>query len=494
MSTFEAKNDNLTIVFAYRNRDLQRVTRCLRSLAAQTRRDFKVHFIDYGSHRSLSQSVKVLVERFPFCRYIYTDTRGWLWNKSKALNIGIRLADSDYVLNSDVDLIFAPNFVETILNMQDGASVISCAPYYVPKTFTDWDNIADYTEAFNRKTMYIGTCQCYPRSIIQELGGFDERLNFAINEDRDLQLRLKARGLRERWANDQTATFHQWHPQPVERFAHSYIELWHKPYFKKMKSQLIRNEAGWGNITDEGRRPLFDLFPLAETEVPLDWQTALKELAKVVLAQNLGENWLITSYPEGTCCSEAKRIGYEHAVISASWKDHFLSSAEEIENGVERLFQSALAKLGRVSSGSPGVIVIDLAPFLRMTNRLLRQLLEMITPGGFLVIANLDDSDLPVTAQCLGLVLTPCLIRARWYLRQHISAKVHQRINQTTAFFDNNLRDSLYLAIMDVSGILDLRLDLPIAGATAVFMKAQPVSSYTDPGLTIRASYMVKNG
>jgi hypothetical protein len=468
-------SDKLAIVIGYRNRDLKRVERCLHSLARQTRNDFRVYFVDYGSHLSFARSVQSLVEQFPFCRYIYTHTRGWPWNRAKALNIGIQLAETDYVLTTDIDIIFAPNFVETLLKAQDGVSVIYCAARWLPKTFTDWERIDDYAEDFpKRKRRPTGLCQCVPLSVMHALGGFDEQFEYWGAEDRDLHLRLMAWGLRERWVDDQTTLFHQWHPIDRGGAPRRYRDRWRNPYMERVSTQLIRNKSGWGAIMRREQRPLFDLLPEAETQDMVDWPTLLTRLAQVAPMGDLATRWLITDRPKGSGWLAAAQAGYRRAVIAAPWMSYIIRRGEEIEHRVEPLFVQALETLHGTSSASPGLIVLDLATLLRISRNLFVHLLETLTPGGMLVIGSLHEPRLPTGMRCLSALLSPPLkglYELLWRVpkARRLCELVLTALQATPR--SHNLRDSIYLARVGVTGILDFTLDFPAAGSTAIFVK-----------------------
>mgnify|MGYP000592446892 CR=1 FL=1 len=99
----------ISIVYAFRNRDSNRVKASLFSLSEQSQQNFEVLFLDYGSEESYSLSVKEVVEQFPFTSYHYIAHQGLLWNKSKALNYGIKQAKGEYVFIADVDIVFHPD-------------------------------------------------------------------------------------------------------------------------------------------------------------------------------------------------------------------------------------------------------------------------------------------------------------------------------------------------------------------------------------------------
>jgi glycosyltransferase involved in cell wall biosynthesis len=512
---------SLTIILAYRDRKLISVERCLRSLASQTRNDFVVHFVDYGSKSSISQSVRGLVEQFPFCRYIYTDTRGWPWNKSRALNIGIRLAETPYVMNTDIDIIFRSDFIHTLLDIQDGKSAVYCAPHVLPENFDDWENIAHESKPLPMQPGMIGTCQCYPISVIKELQGFDEQFEYWGLEDNDLRDRLDEWGLIERWADNRTAIFHQWHPPAIRRTP-SYQQRLLMPYYKEVRGRLIRNGPDWGAITSQEQRPLFNLFPLAANEKDVSWHTLLNDLALNISTRNLGSKWLITDRSIAQNLSVFVQGGYQTAYIGTLSEYSWLYSFDQIEYRVDDLFSSAISNLNNKESGSPGVIVIDVSTYLRFSKTLFRNLLDLLTPGGFLVIANLSEPKLPIRMLQLGRILTPYLNRIRrslskasprtlrlvetfaprvvpatvnfrnqsspikppgvsihfkpalekmYPLIRQVRTKTRQRCTDMLTFFDNNLRDSLNLVYAGVDSILDFTLDFPASGATAIFLK-----------------------
>lgn len=469
-------HEKLTIIMAYRDRDLKRLARSLNSLTTQTRRDFKLYFVDYGSKNRNAQSAQRLLQQFHFCRYIYSHTCGWVWNKPRALNIGIKLADTDYILSTDIDIIFSPNFVETLLATQDGASTIYCAPIWLPKHFKDWEHVTEYASKYPKKRRALGTCQCYPRSAIETIKGFDEQLEYYGLEDNDLGIRLRRLGLRDIWIDTQTAIFHQWHESSgLPLSSRSYYARINSPYVKQMSDQPVRNTSDYGEITCRNNRPLLDLLPELEEKRNVAWTTLLSRLAAVAATSNLGPKWLIKDRTVNSEMTPALKSQYQCAVIHTSWKNYFLQSAARIEHHVENLMARALTDLKKTCASSPGVIVIDVPVFFRISCNLFRKILGMLAPGGYLVIANLGKPDLPIVQRLTGKILTPFLIRIAWYLRRRISHKTRQHCYQMITFFDNNLYDSLAMARIGTTEILDYTTDFSLKGATAVFMKSNRV-------------------
>ncbi len=249
----------LTIIFGYRNREPERVDRCLASLAAQTRKDFVVLFVDYGSWPQQAAAAKAVVEKYPFARYIYTDTRGWPWNRSHALNIGIRMARTSTVLTTDVDIVFSKGFLGALLGEQDGQSIVHCAPVLMPKGMSDYTQLTSaQIIAHSTARTHRGTCQCFPLPAIVQVRGFDEYYRVWGREDEDLAQRLIHFGLADRWINGKVTIYHVWHPVDAKR--HSGIEWalnWARmaEHYEINKLNLIRNSDKWGRyISSEDRQ------------------------------------------------------------------------------------------------------------------------------------------------------------------------------------------------------------------------------------------------
>lgn len=469
-------SDKLTIVIGYRNRDVGRVERCLRSLAGQTRDEFNVHFVDYGSHLSLARRVQSLVGTFAFCRYIYSDTRGWPWSRAKALNIGIRLTETEYVLTTDADIIFATNFVETVLNVQDGSSAIYCAPRWLPSTFANWQHVYDFKYAFPKGDRnQLGGCQCVPTATMLKLGGFDEFFEYWGLEDHDVHDRLIMSGLQERWVDDRTTMFHQWHAATRGGVPRSYLRRWIDPYRQAHRFRLRRNEEGWGRITRTTDRPLFASIPEATSEEPVSWPGLLQCLGAAVRSENTAPRWFITDRSDDQQYSGALQAGYRCAVASVPRTASVVLGDAKMERETEQAVTSALRSIRGVSNLKASVIVVSLAPFLRVSLHLFEGLLDTTISGGIVAFTNLGDTVPPADRLLLYSVLsTPlrwaCRLPARATLRlKQQSFQMLETLEAVT--FCNNLRDSIYLARVNTAGILDFTLDFPSANTTAVFMK-----------------------
>lgn len=255
----------IDLIFGYRNREPLRVQRCLDSLARQTDTRFSVLLVDYGSDASCAQQVEALCGRYPFCRYVFSHTRGRLWNRSHALNTGIRLSEADYVVTTDIDLVYPPNFVALLHEHLAPGRELHANAYALPEKFADWNKLHQQQLSLPARDMTaLGLVQGLPRYAHQEVGGFDEHFSIWGEEDRDLRARMQRTGISEWWLSlAQCPIYHQWHPSAGKR-TRALPLGWRRfmgNYFTRMSAQqpLQRNPQGWGRLLLSDDRPAYQL-------------------------------------------------------------------------------------------------------------------------------------------------------------------------------------------------------------------------------------------
>jgi len=220
----QMKKPLIAIVISIRNtklynRELKRLKDILKSLNNQTisYKYIEVIISDIDSDVYYQKKHKTICNQFG-AKYIYTKT-GKPWNISRARNIGIRHAKAAYIMTTDVDCIFSIDFIQTTLRNMDKKTIIHCRVWELPENYVG--NLGDFTEmkkaSILRDRGGYGTCQVFPKKWAYEVGGFDEKYVTWGAEDKDFFIRAKNDGLKIMWIENETAYFHQWHPQ-INRF------------------------------------------------------------------------------------------------------------------------------------------------------------------------------------------------------------------------------------------------------------------------------------
>lgn len=202
----------ITILYPYRNRELTRIKRSLDSLVDQSRKNFKVIFIDYGSKPEISVDVKKMVIEYSFLSYYYLHTENQPWNKAKALNFAIKEVDTDYCFVADIDIIFHNEFIEKSIGMLDATKSI-----YFQVGYLTQEESEKNTNFENYNIASFSTAEATGMSLflvdnLKAIKGYDEFFHFWGAEDTDVHNRLENAGYETLYYDKELLLLHQWHP------------------------------------------------------------------------------------------------------------------------------------------------------------------------------------------------------------------------------------------------------------------------------------------
>ncbi|MCF8069579.1 MAG: glycosyltransferase family 2 protein [Desulfobacterales bacterium] len=245
--------NKLTIVFGYKDRGIHRIKRCFESLKAQTLNDFNVVLIDYGSDEYYSAKIQALCSQYPFINYRFNNTRGMPWNRSHALNSGIKIATGKYILLGDIDLIYSSNFITSFYKKLNSDIQFYKPVYWLPEFFEDWSNLNQHLTTFPHSGFSgKGGVHIIKKDILLKIKGFDEFYCFWGVEDRDLNARTEALGIKTEWLSLEDApVYHQWHPFVSNTRKDFFPDKWWDDmniYYALNINNVKRNASGWGYI------------------------------------------------------------------------------------------------------------------------------------------------------------------------------------------------------------------------------------------------------
>lgn len=292
----------LSFIVGFRNLDIKRVVISLDSLKHQSCQQFQMIFLDYGSLKSISSSIQAVLADYPFCKYYYSDTRGWIWNRSAALNTGARLVSTKYLFFTDIDIVYDRYFVEeTLEQMREDIFLISDTRR-VPQFFFDWSNIVKNGYDPNSfKSMKGRGVACFSKKHFDEIGGFDESYVYWGSEDNDLAKRMVGYGIREK-ISDKLRSYHQWHPRTSTDIPYSLLFHNTSHYYRQISENRIfsNRNVNWGKLIRPEDRPIYEFVDpdekmLLSSEKVLihdvysltglqKWVTELEDLENVVLS------------------------------------------------------------------------------------------------------------------------------------------------------------------------------------------------------------------
>jgi glycosyltransferase involved in cell wall biosynthesis len=251
----------ITILYTYRNRDLQRIKRTLHSLSNQSLQNFKVLFVDYGSQKKRAYEVEQLIKQYAFARYEYLFTELQPWNKAKALNYAIKNIDTDYCFTADVDMIFHPKFTSVLEDKLHSEKIIYFQVGFLSEEESVKKNdFEEYKINFMSNEEATGM-SLFPSAALHLINGYDEFFHFWGSEDTDIQNRLKNLGFEIEFYNDEVLLLHQWHKNfrrretktlNIELQLSRTVEMNHLHLQTNLTNKITQvNSAGWGRIISE---------------------------------------------------------------------------------------------------------------------------------------------------------------------------------------------------------------------------------------------------
>lgn len=249
------KKPAISIIIPLKNtkeyhRETKRLKQCLDSLKNQTIPYSQIDVVvaDIDSDPYYKAIHKKICNEFK-ARHVYSKTDD-IWNISRARNIGIRSARADYVMTTDVDCIFAPNFIETILRYTAKDKIVHCRISDLPEDYKDKSGDLFWMNKVStlRPVHGYGGCQVFPRKWVFKINGFDEAYKGWGADDTDFFHRATQDGLESIWIEKETSFFHQWHPmdnrfEDREQVNENRLRL---KLTEMGKLPIVRNDSGWG--------------------------------------------------------------------------------------------------------------------------------------------------------------------------------------------------------------------------------------------------------
>ena len=256
--------EKITIIYAHRDKDYERIKLSFDSLQKQTSKKFEVVFVDYGSSEPLVEDLKNLMEEYDFVSPFFLPLAQLLWNKSKALNYGVMQSKASYVFIADVDLIFHSKAIERLDHLKKLESFFLFNMGYLDqKTSSNLKKLQNFDDLKASRVGETNGMVLAPRVAFLKVNGFDEFFHFYGAEDVDLFSRFEIAGYKEE-KTEGLFFFHNWH----RSFQGSENEIVTKNpriknimrinqehYFRNLERKILKPERqnGMGRILEPGR-------------------------------------------------------------------------------------------------------------------------------------------------------------------------------------------------------------------------------------------------
>lgn len=177
---------NVTVVICVRDVE-KHIDECMRSLLDQSFRDFEIVIVDDGCKDNTSK----LVEKFDDKRILYFRNEKNL-GIAESRNIGVKISKGEYIFFTDGDCTVSKDWIEEgIKYLKDPKCVgVEGKIHYVSEKYKP--SFSDHVCQNKYGGQFMTGNIAYKKSVIETVGGFDERYSYF--EDRDLALRIMKYG------------------------------------------------------------------------------------------------------------------------------------------------------------------------------------------------------------------------------------------------------------------------------------------------------------
>jgi hypothetical protein len=249
---------SLTLIYPYRDREIERIKISLDSLTSQTNTNFKVFFVDYGSTISHSQEVQELLQEYSFVNYQYSYHLYQPWSRAKAVNIGLKLVETESVFVADIDMIFREDFIEKLYELRHPKKSIYFKVGFLSEEESRKSKLFEDYKIKHFTGIGAQGLSIFPTQAIKKIRGFDEFLHFWGAEDADIHNRLLNAGYEVDFFEKETLMLHRWHPtyrkleekNLSQNLQISNITTLNQEHLasNKRNNLIIVNDENWGKL------------------------------------------------------------------------------------------------------------------------------------------------------------------------------------------------------------------------------------------------------
>ncbi|MBD3253180.1 glycosyltransferase [Candidatus Pacearchaeota archaeon] len=257
------KKEDVSCIVVWKDIGIERLKKCLISLKNQDYPFFEVILVDYGSKKENFVKLKNFLKKNKISYIRVKNVK--FWNRSHALNIGIKRSRSKYILVSDIDMIFEKNYIsECVREMKKNiyqilyTDMIDCSKGVIkkntdvlkeyPKIKEKCNRLSDF---YNNLEYRFGISICFSLSyFFKIIRGYDENYKLYAAEDDDIIKRFELMNLDIKNIKNKTSHIHQWHPklQGVKKMKSLNSSIKKNRIYLKQNNSVIRNSNRWGEF------------------------------------------------------------------------------------------------------------------------------------------------------------------------------------------------------------------------------------------------------
>ncbi len=231
---------DVTIILPLRDRPIETIQNCLNSLSRQNPLP-KAIVVDMGSEEELTAWLR---ENIPSeqVRLIEVINKEEKFCIGRAINIGIKTADTKYVAASNIDCVFSDEFMAKVIPFLKERLFITCR-----LTDLDKEGKPRIDPKRHQSKYALGGFILTSKEWAMKVHGMDEYYKVWGFDDMDYYYRAMWDGLNRIELSSLATLYHQWH-EPININAIKGDVERNRAWFIKNKNVVIRNKEAWGEI------------------------------------------------------------------------------------------------------------------------------------------------------------------------------------------------------------------------------------------------------
>lgn len=231
---------DLTIILPLRDKERRLIKNCLDSLARQDPLP-KVIIVDMGSKKELISWIKEYIspQQVTLIEAININKK---FNLARACNIGLKNTKTTYVAFSNIDCIYAEDFMKMLVPFLKDRIIVTCI-----LTDLNKDGELDKTSKIHRSKYAVGQFLFTSTEWAMKAHGMDEYYEGWSFEDIDYLQRAQRDGLCRIELSRYTKLYHQWHDRPSNKELKEDIER-NRKWFLGHRGIVVRNLDSWGEL------------------------------------------------------------------------------------------------------------------------------------------------------------------------------------------------------------------------------------------------------
>lgn len=241
--------DKVTVIISIRNRDAVRIKNQVNSIRGNGE-DPSFHVVDYGSEPEYMASYEETCKKLGL-QYTHIYAEGLPWNKCRALNYGINVAETEYVVTSDVDMIYEGKCLTWCLSHYNDDEFYQIETFWLPKN-------GDKSKKTHMGRGTEGPFTFFSKKQWEKVRGYDEKFIYWGPEDADWASRLRKAGYSQTWLPPEYKIYHVWHKSLSYQYS--------KPSFLTYQAAETFSENLFTGVShDTGNKGLFiakDMRPI----------------------------------------------------------------------------------------------------------------------------------------------------------------------------------------------------------------------------------------